>query len=142
MRNLSSTSRAELKSLKPDDMLSWLDAYKVSDVVTLDVSHLTPLLDHMIIGSAKSPRHVTTVCQHLMREAKSLKPSRSNAHGVEDSNWGLVDLGDVIVHIMTDEARDFYQIEKLWDHAEDEDSQQQLASKVEGWIQSTDDNEA
>jgi len=91
-----------------------LDDAKAQNIVVLDVHRISSIADYMIIATGTSTRHVSAVADNLI---DSLKKEGIRAWGIEGQDtgeWVLVDFGDVIVHIMQAEARDFYQLEKLW----------------------------
>lgn len=98
-----------------DLALEALDELKAVDVVVLDVRGRSTITDYMIVASGTSDRHVRAVAGNVAEKAKAagLMPS-----GVEDSRgatgWVLVDLIDVVVHVMRPDIRTFYNIEKLW----------------------------
>jgi ribosome-associated protein len=105
-----------------------LDDAKAQNIVVLDVHSISSIADYMIIATGTSTRHVSAVADNLI---DSLKKEGVRAWGIEGQDtgeWVLVDFGDVIVHIMQAETRDFYQLEKLWsgtDVAEKESSADQ-----------------
>ncbi len=92
--------------------LEALDELKAQAIQCLDVRDLTSITDSMIICEGTSQRHIKSIANHLVEQAKK------NDHpplGVEwEGGWILVDLGDAVVHIMMPEQREFYQLEKLW----------------------------
>lgn len=94
--------------------LAALDELKAETVRVLEVAPLTTIADFMIVCSGRSARHVKrlgeTVIQHAKREG--LQPG---VEGLTESEWVLIDLGGVIVHIMQPKTRAYYQLEKLWD---------------------------
>ena len=87
---------------------------KGRDIVELDVKGKSTITDTMIICSGNSKRHVSSIAEHVQLESKRAGISLLNVEGKETGEWVLVDLGEIIVHIMQDESRDFYQLEKLW----------------------------
>lgn len=92
-----------------------LDDLKGKDIVTLDVRELTDVTDYMIICTGTSNRHVNSLANNVAME---LKKAGNPAQGVEgagpSAEWALVDFGDVVVHIMLPDTRDFYDLERLW----------------------------
>jgi ribosome-associated protein len=95
-----------------------LDDAKAQNIVVLDVHKISSIADYMIIATGTSTRHVSAVADNLI---DSLKKDGIRAWGIEGQDtgeWVLVDFGDVIVHIMQAETRDFYQLEKLWSGTE------------------------
>lgn len=94
-----------------------LDDMKGTDIRVFDVSTLTPITDRMIIVTGRSDRHVKSMAQSVATSAKAVHHPPRGTEGGAQGDWVLVDLGDVVVHIMQAQARAFYQLEKLWDVA-------------------------
>ncbi len=92
-----------------------LDDMKGTDIRVFDVSTLTPITDRMIIATGRSDRHVKSLAQSVVASAKAAHHQPRGTEGDNQGDWVLVDLGDVVVHIMQAQARAFYQLEKLWD---------------------------
>lgn len=97
-----------------DFSLDKIDDMKARDVLTLDVKENSTVTDFMVICSGNSKRHVQSIAAHLAKEAKDQQLDVLGVEGQDTGEWVLVDLGDVIVHVMQDQSRDFYQLEKLW----------------------------
>jgi ribosome-associated protein len=96
-------------------ILDALDDMKALEVKFLDVRGLTDIADFMVIASGTSDRHVRSVAQRVVEKAKE---SGFRPHGVEgqqDGDWVLIDLNEMIVHVMLPRVREFYGLEKLWD---------------------------
>lgn len=94
-----------------------LDDMKGLDIRVFDVSRLTPITDRMIIATGRSDRHVKSMAQSVVQRAKASRHPPRGIEGERQGDWVLVDLGDVVVHVMQAQARAFYQLEKLWDVA-------------------------
>jgi len=109
----------EMGSLSPkqiaDLAVQVLDDHKATDIRCLDVSHLTSMMDFMIIATARSDRHVRSLGDSLTQACKERGIEVLGSEGQEAAEWLLVDLVDVVVHIMLPRTRAFYEIEKLWD---------------------------
>jgi ribosome-associated protein len=88
---------------------------KARDVRVLDVHDLTPLADFMVIASGTSDRHVKSLADHVIAQATAAGCPVLGVEGREGGEWVLVDLCDVVVHIMQPKAREFYKLESLWD---------------------------
>lgn len=84
-------------------------------VVALDVSALTDVTDHMVIVSGSSGRHVRAIVDHVLHAAKGRGVELLGVEGRESGDWVLIDLADVVVHVMREESRAFYDLEGLWD---------------------------
>ncbi len=86
------------------------------DITVIDVSSHTPITDYMVICSGRSSRHVSAIAEQLMTHLKTKGFPSLNHHGLQTGDWALVDLGDVVVHVMQPATRAFYNIEGLWQH--------------------------
>lgn len=94
--------------------LDALEELKARDITQLDVAKLTDVTDLMIIASGTSTRHVSALAQNLVEKAKVEGMQPRGVEGGTNADWVLVDLGDIIVHIMLPEARALYDLERLW----------------------------
>ena len=92
-----------------------LDEMKAVNVRVLDVHKLTDIADTMIIASGNSDRHVRSIADRIIEHAKKGGFRPMGVEGERDGEWVLVDLQDVIVHIMLPRVREFYRLESLWD---------------------------
>jgi ribosome-associated protein len=97
-----------------DLVINALEDIKGRDIVTLPVTNLTDIADFMIIASGTSNRHVKSLVNSVVEAAKAGGERVRGVEGRETNEWVLVDLGDVLVHIMGNEAREFYDLERLW----------------------------
>ena len=100
-----------------DLVIGALDDLKAQSVLRLDVRHLTSMTDVMIIASGRSARHVRAVAQALLERCEEVGIKPIGVEGEDGGEWVLVDLGDVVAHIMVPNVREFYALEKLWDIA-------------------------
>lgn len=91
-----------------------LDDGKGRDIKILDVRGKTSITDYMVIASGTSERHVKSLAGHVVEEAKKKEAPPLGVEGENVGEWVLVDLGDVIVHVMKPQIREFYQLEKFW----------------------------
>ncbi|MBL8265078.1 ribosome silencing factor [Steroidobacter sp.] len=92
-----------------------LDEMKAVNVKVLAVNKLTDITDTMIIASGNSDRHVRSIADRVVEHAKKAGFRPTGVEGERDGEWVLVDLQDVIVHIMLPKVREFYRLESLWD---------------------------
>ena len=109
----------EMKGRTPkqiaDAAVGVLDDLKATEVRCLDVAHLTTMMDYMIVATGRSDRHVRALGDALVRHCKEQGIQVLGTEGESAGEWLLVDLVDVVVHIMLPRTRDFYEIEKLWE---------------------------
>ncbi|GAB4187769.1 MAG: ribosome silencing factor [Wenzhouxiangellaceae bacterium] len=94
---------------------SLLDDYKARDVQVIDVRGISSLSDYVILATGTSTRHLQAVAENLVVGLKRAGYQPLGVEGQRDSDWVLVDADDVIVHLMLPQAREFYNLEKLWD---------------------------
>jgi ribosome-associated protein len=87
---------------------------KAIDPVTIDLAGKTSFADLMVIATGSSQRHIATMAEHLLERLKHEGYTGVRAEGAGQSDWVLIDAGDVIVHLFKDEVRHFYDLEKLW----------------------------
>jgi len=95
-------------------LLQAIDDLKGNDVVTLDVRDLSDVMDTLIIVSGTSNRHVKSLVDNAVDEAKKAGFKPIGLEGKEGGEWVLVDFGDTVVHAMMPITRRFYDLEKLW----------------------------
>lgn len=91
-----------------------LEELKARDITHLDVAKLTEVTDLMLIASGTSTRHVAAIADNVVAKAKAAGLSPLGVEGGDNADWVLVDLGDVVVHVMMPEARVLYDLERLW----------------------------
>lgn len=97
-----------------DLIVKVLDDLKGKDIVTLDVRELSDVMDTLIIVSGTSNRHVKSMVDHVVDEAKAAGFRPLGIEGKDGSEWVLVDFGDTVVHAMLPATREFYDLERLW----------------------------
>jgi ribosome-associated protein len=91
-----------------------LEELKGVDIRVLDVSGLTSITDRMVVASGTSTRHVKSLADNVARKTREAGFRALGVEGEQAAEWVLVDLGDVVVHVMMPSIRDFYALEKLW----------------------------
>jgi len=101
-----------------------LEDLKAESITVLDVTGMSSMTDVMIVASGRSGRQVRAIVNHVVTEAKAKGHKPLGVEGEKEGEWGLVDLGDVVIHVMQPEVREFYQLEKLW-QIKDEDLAEQ-----------------
>jgi ribosome-associated protein len=97
-----------------DHVVRALEDLKGREIVALDVSRATSVTDHMVIASGTSSRHVKALVDNVLESSKARDIPTYGVEGLESMEWVLVDLGDVVVHVMQPSAREFYDLERLW----------------------------
>jgi len=98
-----------------DFIIEVLEDLKGENIKCLDVRHLTTITDLMVIVSGRSDRHVRAIAQAVIEKCAARGIAPLGVEGEEGGEWVLVDFADVIVHVMLQRTREFYDIEKLWD---------------------------
>ena len=96
-------------------VLSALEDFKAIDIQQIDVSAQNPLTDLFVIASGSSSRHVKSMAENLVMKAKAAGCLPLGVEGQEQAEWVLVDLNDIVVHLMLPKTRAFYNLEKLWE---------------------------
>lgn len=96
-----------------------LEELKAKDVRELDVRGKTSIADTLVIASGTSARHVKSIADEVIKFAKQAGVMPLGVEGQVEAEWVLVDLGDIIVHIMLPRIREFYGLERLWTLGDD-----------------------
>ncbi len=91
-----------------------LEDLKANDIVVMDVQGLSSVSDVMVVASGNSSRHVKSIANNVVEQVKKQGCRPIGVESDKDCEWVLVDLGDIIVHVMQQATRDFYQLERLW----------------------------
>ena len=110
----------QVENLK-NQVVQILEDMKALDIKVLDVRQLTDVTDIMVIASGTSVRHVKSMAYRVrdeVREKTRVRPI--GVEGEDQGDWVLIDLGDVVVHIMRPETREFYDLERLWNREVEE----------------------
>lgn len=95
-------------------VVSALEDLKGNNIVSMDVHKLTDVMDYLVIASGSSNRHVKSLSESVTDAAKQQGVRPLGVEGQAGAEWILVDLGDVVVHVMLPATRDFYDLERLW----------------------------
>jgi len=98
-----------------DIIVGALDDLKATDIVVIDVRDKSTVTDIMIVATGTSNRQVKGIADQVSVVAKDKGYPRLSVEGDETGEWVLVDLGDVVVHIMQARIREYYQLERLWE---------------------------
>jgi len=100
-------------------VLDALDDLKAKDVAEIDVRGKSGVTDLLVIASGTSSRHVKSIADEVVKKAKHAGNPPIGVEGQREGEWVLVDLGDVIVHVMLPRTREFYGLERLWTVGDD-----------------------
>ena len=95
-------------------VINAIEDLKGEDIIELNVKDQTSFTDLMIIVSGTSNRHVKSIASNVVEEAKKAGVRPLGVEGEDQAEWVLVDLGDIVVHVMQPHIREFYGLEKLW----------------------------
>jgi ribosome-associated protein len=100
-----------------DLVLEALDEKKGVDVVTLHVSPMTQMMDYLVICTGTSNVHIRALADGVLEKMKEQGYKGVRAEGYNDARWVLLDYGDVVLHIFTEDDREFYRLEQFWQGA-------------------------
>jgi len=104
----------ELSEQLVHDTVADLEAVKATDITVLDIREFNSITDFMIVATGRSTRHTRALAENLVRNMKGSGRAPMGVEGEQYGEWILVDLCDVVVHVMLPETRELYQLEKLW----------------------------
>jgi ribosome-associated protein len=113
-RSAAATSRPPSFATLRRRVLAALDDLKARDIREIDVRGRTSIADLLIIASGTSSRHVKSIADEVVKFAKRAGMLPLGVEGEAEAEWVLVDLGDIIVHVMLPRVREFYGLERLW----------------------------
>jgi ribosome-associated protein len=122
---LTATSRLAARTSAPDlatqrnRVIAALEDLKAKDIREIDVRGRTSVTDLIIVASGTSSRHVKSIADEVVRQLKGVGAPPLGVEGEREGEWVLVDLGDVIVHVMLPRVREFYGLERLWSVVEE-----------------------
>ena len=99
-------------------VIDTIEELKGEDIVTLKVLEQSADIEAIVIATGRSAQHVRGIANNVKIEAKRLGMKVVGVEGTETGHWVLVDLAEVVVHVMTEKTREFYKLEKLWSGSE------------------------
>ena len=97
-----------------DVILTSLNDGKATNIDVYDIKKMTSMSDYMLIASGRSRRQVSALAEYLIQTVKKYEVHAIGVEGKTEGEWVLVDWGDIIIHIMHPDSREYYQLEKLW----------------------------
>ena len=106
------------KTEQVESIINALNDAKAIDFSLFDVTTISSVTDFKIIASGRSNRQVSAIADKVIETMKAKKYDCLGEEGRKEGEWVLVDLGDVIVHVMHPDTREYYQLEKLWHDTE------------------------
>jgi ribosome-associated protein len=95
-------------------ILSRLDDMKAEDTITIDLRGKSSITDYMVVTTGRVNRHVGAIAENVAKGLKEVGIEAPHVEGLANSDWVLIDSGDVIVHVFRPEVREFYNLEKMW----------------------------
>lgn len=114
MNNTTKPTTTPNSSLLNQAIIQVLEDSKALDIQQLDVRDLTDVMDSIIVASGTSSRHVKSLAQNAMLDLKSQGYTALGIEGLDTGDWVLVDFGDIVLHVMQTQTREFYDLERLW----------------------------
>lgn len=120
-------------------VINTLENMKAQDIKVIDVSSKSSVTERMIIATGTSTRHVKSIADDVVKETKDAGMPPLGSEGEDAADWVLVDLNDIVLHVMLAQTRDFYNLEKLWEtedvkspeqQAEDEAAEEALSAQA------------
>ncbi|OGS94089.1 MAG: ribosome silencing factor [Gallionellales bacterium RIFCSPLOWO2_02_FULL_57_47] len=103
---------------KTQAVVAALEEIKANDITVIDTSKLSSMFERMVIASAQSTRQTKALADNVASKLKELGEHIYGREGEDSGEWILVDLGEVLVHIMQPAIRDYYNLEELWSKAQ------------------------
>lgn len=97
-----------------DIVIAALEDLKAKDISVFDVTDRTSVTDFMIVASGTSGRHLRSMAESVIQDLKERGIREAKVEGGDSNDWVLVDLGDVVLHVMMPATREFYDLERLW----------------------------
>ena len=103
-------------------VISSLEEFKAQDIVKIDLIGKTSMADSMLIASGTSSRQIRAIAENTVTKIKKSSNVNVNIEGLNQSDWVLIDAGDIIIHLFRPEVREFYNLEKMWQVDSSEDA--------------------
>jgi ribosome-associated protein len=134
IKDCTKVSKLEEKYPSADEIaelcIAAAEAGKGEDIVKLKVSELSVVADYFILCTANSDPHLRAVAERLKREVSRRLGVKPRQDGAPASSWIVMDYGNVVVHILSPEMREYYQLESLWGDSPDKEALEKVAAPV------------
>jgi ribosome-associated protein len=128
MTSTAESNRIESSRRLAVDSARLAAASHCTNVVILDVRGLSPITDFLVIGTGTSPRQMRTVVEEVMEMAQQRGDRPLSTNGIEGGSWIIADFIDIVVHVFSPEARNYYDLDNLWGDARRVEWQEESAS--------------
>ena len=113
-KKISIKKNINLSEKIKNSVLLTLNENKGIDIRIISIKEISSIADYIIIATGSSNRHLTSMAEHIERNLKKIGQKTLSKEGKNQSEWVLLDLGDIIVHLFKKEIREFYNLEKMW----------------------------
>ena len=113
-KKISIKKNINLSEKIKNSVLLTLNENKGIDIRIISIKEISSIADYIIIATGSSNRHLTSMAEHIERNLKKIGQKTLSKEGENQSEWVLLDLGDIIVHLFKKEIREFYNLEKMW----------------------------
>ena len=113
-KKISIKKNINLSEKIKNSVLLTLNENKGIDIRVISIKEISSIADYIIIVTGSSNRHLTSMAEHIERNLKKIGQKTLSKEGENQSEWVLLDLGDIIVHLFKKEIREFYNLEKMW----------------------------
>lgn len=101
-----------------EKIVGFLEDRKAENIVKINLEGKTSIADYFVICSVRTATQVIAVSNHLLEDMENIGVNAIRTEGIKEGKWAVIDFGDVIVHVFSDENREFYRLEKLWEGTE------------------------
>ncbi len=95
-------------------ILARLEDMKAEETITIDLRGKSSISDYMVITTGRSNRHVGSIAENVAKGLKERGVKSVHVEGLTNSDWVLIDSGDIVVHVFRPEIREFYNLERMW----------------------------
>jgi ribosome-associated protein len=109
-----SATPAHASTWLAEQIALWLDDAKADKIITIDIAAKSSIGDYMLIATGRTDRHVGAIAAQLRDKLREAGIKKVHVEGQPQCDWVLIDAGDVIVHVLRPEVREFYNLEKMW----------------------------